>query len=97
MSSQNRVVVECCVQPLGGQFHAIALDARKADFQLVAIGANGLDLDRLAWRLRRGHDRFRREVEGDAQDIGIFHVEEPLLIQIVGLAAEGATDNLLAK
>ena len=51
---QDRVVVELGGQPLLGQFDPVALDAREADFQRVALGAHGLDLDGLARRLRRG-------------------------------------------
>ena len=55
----------------------------------------------LARRLGRRNDRLRREVEGNAENIGVFHVEEPFigsfLVQIVRLATQRAPDHLLAK
>jgi hypothetical protein len=51
--------------------------------------------------LRGSDDRFGREVEGNAENVGIFDVEEALVgalfIQLVGLAAQGAADDLLAQ
>ena len=98
---KDGVVVEVGCQPLLRQLDAIALDAGKADFERVALGADGLDLNRLARRLRRGDDRLRREVEGNAEDVGVFHVEQSLVrsffVQLVGLAAQRATNNLLAQ
>ena len=76
---QDGVVVEVGGQPFLRQFDAIAFDARKADFESVALGAHGLDLNRLARRLRRRDDRLRGEVEGNAEDVGIFDVEQALL------------------
>ena len=73
---QDRVVVEVGGQPFLGQFDPIAFDAREADFERVALGPHGLDLDGLARRLRRGDDRLGREVEGNAEDVGVFDVEQ---------------------
>ena len=73
---QDRVVVEVGGQPLLGQLDAIALDAREADFQRVAVGAHGLDLDGLARRLRRSDDGLGGEVEGNAEDVGVLDVEQ---------------------
>ena len=75
---QDRVVVEVGRQPFLGQFDAIAFDAREADFESVAVGPDGLDLDGLARRLRRRDDRLGGEIEGNAEDVGIFDVEEAL-------------------
>ena len=94
---QDGVLVEVGCQPLLGQFDAVAFDAREADFERVALGADRLDLDRLARRLRRRDDRLGREVEGNAEDVGVFDVEEALLVQVVGLAAQRAADDLLAQ
>src|SRR4029077_19316984 len=73
------------------QFHTIALDAEKSDFESIALGAYGLDLNRLSWRLRRGDDRLRREVEGNAEDVGVLYVEESFIrsffVQLIGLTA----------
>ena len=94
---QDRVVVEVGGQPFLGQLDAVAFDAREADFQCVALGAHGLDLDGLARRLRRRDDRLGGEVEGNAEDVGIFDIEQALLVQLVGLAAQRAADDLLAE
>ena len=94
---QHGIVVELCGQPLFGQFDPIAGDAGKADFQVVAFGAHRLDLDGFPGRLGRRHDRLGGEVEGNAQDIGVFHVEQVLLVEVVGLAAQGAADDLFAE
>ena len=94
---QDGVVVELGGQPLLGQFDAIALDAREADFEGIALGPHGLDLDRLARRLRRRDDRLGGEVEGNAEDVGVFDVEQALFVQVVGLAAQRAADHLLAQ
>ena len=67
------------VEPFLRQLDAIALDAREADFECVALGPHGLDLDRLARRLRRSDDRLGREVEGNAEHVGIFDIEEACL------------------
>ena len=75
---QDRVVVEVGRQPFLGQLDAVAFDAREADFEGVAIGADGLDLNRLARRLRRRNDRLGGEVEGNAEDVGVFDVEQSL-------------------
>jgi hypothetical protein len=54
-------------------------------------------MDRLARLLRRGDDRLRVEVERDAEDVGVFDVEESFLVDVVGLAAKRAADDLLAE
>ena len=94
---QDRVVVEVGGEAFLGQLDAIAFDAGEADFERVALRAHGLDLNRLARRLRRGDDRLGREVEGNAEDVGVFDVEQPFLVQVVGLAAQRAADDLLAQ
>ena len=94
---QDGIVVEFGGEPFLRQFDAVAFDAREADFERVALGPHGLDLDRLARRLRRRDDRLGREVEGNAEDVGVFDVEEPFFVQVVGLAAQGAADDLLAQ
>ncbi len=75
---QDRVVVEVGGEPLLRQLDAVAFDAREADFERVALRAHGLDLNRLARRLRRGDDGLGGEVEGNAEDVGVFDVEEAL-------------------
>ena len=94
---QDGVVVEVGGQPFLRQLDAIAFDAGKADFERVALRAHGLDLNGLARRLRRGDDRLGREVEGNAEHVGIFDIEQTFFVQVVGLAAQGAADDLLAQ
>src|SRR5207253_661220 len=61
----------------------------------------GFHLNRLARRLWRGDDRLCREVEGDAEDVGIFHVEQsfirPFFVQLIRLTAQRTTNNLLTQ
>ena len=45
---------------------------------------------------RRDH-RLGGEVERDAEHVGVFDVEQALLVEIVGLAAQRAADDLLAQ
>ncbi len=94
---EDRVVVELGRKPFLGQLDAVAFDAWEADLERVALGAHGLDLDRFARRLRRCDDGLGREVEWNAEDVGILDVEQAFFVQIVGLAAECAADDLLAK
>ena len=82
---------------LGRQVSAIAADAREDDLQRRAL------LDRVDAR-----DRFRRgglgdlrrggEVERDAHDVGVLDIEKAGLgVEIIGLAAQAAPDDLLAQ
>ena len=64
---------------------------------MIAFGAHGFDLDGLAGRLWGRHHWFGREVERHPQDVGVFDVEQALLIEVVGLAAQGAANHLLAQ
>ena len=73
---QHRVVIELCGEPLFRQFDPISRNTREADFQGIAFGTNGLDLNGLAGRLRRGDDRLRGEIERNPQHVRIFDVEE---------------------
>ena len=94
---QHGVVIELGGEPFLRQFDPIACHTGKADFEGIAVGTNGLDLDGLAGRLRRRNHRLGGEVEGDAQHIGIFDVEQVLFVEVVGLAAQGTADDLLAQ
>ena len=94
---QGRVLVERRRQPLLGQFDAVPLHARKADFACIALRRDRPDLDRLARRLRRGDHRAGREVERDAEHVGVLDVEQVLFIQVVGLPAQRPADDLLAQ
>ena len=97
VSSRIESSLNSAFEPFLGQFDAVALDAREADFERVALRPHGLDLNRLARRLRRSDDRLGGEVERNAEDVGIFDVEQPFFVQVVGLAAQGAADDLLAQ
>ena len=94
---QDRVVVEVGGQPLLRQLDAIALDARESGFRARRARGGRLDLDGLARRLGRGDDRLGGEVERDAEDVGVLDVEEAFFVQVVGLAAQRAADDLLAQ
>ena len=56
----------------------------------------------MTWIVSRGGcggaiDRLGGEVERDAEDVGVLDVEQAVLVQVVGLAAERAADDLLAE
>jgi hypothetical protein len=91
------VVVKVGGQPFLGQLHAIAFDAGEADFEGVALGADRFDLNRLARRLRRCNDRLRREVEGNAEDVGVFHIEKPFFVLFVRHATQRPSNDLLTQ
>ena len=55
--------------------------------EVSALGPHGFDLNRVTRRLGRGDNRLGGEVEGNAQHVGVFDVEEAFVIKIVGLAA----------
>jgi hypothetical protein len=42
-------------------------------------------------------NRDPSEVEGNAEDVGVFDVEEIIDVELVGLAAKSAADDLLAE
>ena len=94
---ENGVGIEVGRQPFVRQLDAVALDAREADLERIALGAHGLDLNGLAWRLRRRHHRLGREVERNAEDVRVFNVEQSLVVEVVGLAPQRASDDLLAQ
>jgi len=94
---QDGVVVEVGGQPFLGQLHAIAFDAWEADFEVVALGAHRLDLHRLTRWLWRSNDRLRSEIEGNAEDIRVFHIEQPFFVLFVRHATQRTPNDLLAK
>ena len=97
VSSSTESLLNVGGQPFLGQFNAVALDAGEADFQVIALGVHGFDLDGLAGRLWGRHHWFGGEVERHPQDVGVFDVEQALLIEVVGLSAQGAANHLLAQ
>ena len=94
---QDRIVGEGGVEAFLRKFNAVAFDTREADFQGVTFGTHGLDLNGFARKLRRGDDRFGSEIEGDTEHVGILDIEEAFFVEVVGLAAQGAADDLFAK
>ena len=54
-------------------------------------------MDRFAGWLRRGDHGLGGEIKRNAQHVGIFDVEAVFLIQIVGQAAQGTANHLLAQ
>ncbi len=94
---EGRIAAELGHQPFFRQFDAVAFDTRKDDLQRVALRAHGLDLYRLARRLRLGDDRLGGEVEGNAEHVGVFDVEQAFFIEFVRLAAQRPTDDLLTQ
>ena len=94
---ERRVVVERCVHVLFGQFHAVALDAREADLAGIPLRGDRPDGYRRARLRLLGHHRLGGKVERDAEHVGVFDVEHAVFVQIVGLAAQGAANHLLAQ
>jgi hypothetical protein len=94
---EHRVGAERRRQPLARQLDAITVRARKANLQVIPIRTNSPDLYRLLRRRRRRDHGFGCEVERHAEDVGVLGVEEPFLVEVVGLAAERAADHLLAQ
>ena len=85
---QCRIGGEGRLQALLRQLDAVAGDAREADFAGIALRRDGLDLYGLAGRLWRCDHGLRREVEGDAEHVGIFDGEHAVIVQLVGLPAQ---------
>jgi hypothetical protein len=94
---QYGVFREVGCQALLWQLDSIPGHAGEADLEFIALRADSLDLDGLPRRLRRGDDGLGREVEGDAKHIGVFDVEQFLLVQVVGLPPQGPADDLFAE
>ena len=79
------------------QFHAVALHPRKANLAGVASGVIALTatvsrgfgcLAGTGWAVKSN---------GNTEHVGVLDVEQGLLVQIVGLAAQGAAHHLLAQ
>ena len=47
--------------------------------------------------MRGRDDGFGVEVEGDAENVGVFDVEEIVVVQVIRLAAERAADDLFTE
>ena len=94
---QHGVGVERGRESLGRQLHAVALDARETNLQMVPVRPHRLHLHRLSRRLRRGDDRLGGEVERDAEDVGVLDVEQIVFVELVRLAPQRAADHLFAE
>ena len=94
---ENGIGAEGGREALLGQFDAVAFDTRELDVEAVSLQAHGFDLNRLTRRLRGRDNGLGREVEGNAENVCVFDVEETLVIEVVGLAAQRASDDLFAE
>ena len=93
---QQRVGGKCRAQLFVRQLDAVAGHAGEGDLQRLAR-PHGVHAHRLGRLGRLDHHGLGGEVEGDAEDVGIFGVEHFFVIQLVGLAAQGAADDLLTE
>ena len=91
------VLGEVGLELAGQLLGAVATDAGETDFQLVALRADGFDVQALYRWLGWGDDGFGSEVKGDAEDVGVLHVELSIVVELVVAAAEGAADYLFAE
>src|SRR5260370_870725 len=71
----NGIVIERGGEALVGQFDSVAGNARETYLEGVAVGADGLHLDRFTRRLHWGDDRFSGEIERNTEYVGVFDVE----------------------
>ena len=71
--------------------------AGKRISQASRSGVNRPDRNGFARLRLPGDDRLGGEVERDAEHVGVFDVEHAVFVQIVGLAAQGAANYLLAQ
>ena len=94
---KRRVGGELSGETFLGQLNSITFNTWELDFQSVAFGPHSLDLDGFTGRLWRRHNRFSCEIEWYAEDIGIFHVEQAFLVEVVRLPAQGAADDLFTQ
>jgi hypothetical protein len=87
--STRRSVRELGPQPL-------TLDSREGDLQGLPV----LRRPHPGRRFRRhglGHHGLCREVEGNAEDVGVLDREQPIRVELVGLPAQRAADHLVAE
>ena len=93
---QHGICIELCRQTLVGQLNPVALHAGELNLQCVAV-LLCTHLYRLTRRLGLGDHRLGGEVKRDTQHVGVFDVEKAFLVQVVGLAAQGAANHLFAQ
>ena len=80
---EQGVTLELGRESLFGQFDPIPLHPRKGDFESIAIRPNSVHPDRLSGFNRRRNDRLCREVEWDAENVGILDIQPLFLVEIV--------------
>ena len=83
-------------QPFLRQLDAVAGHAREDDFERCAL-LYGLHARCLLGRLDGRHLGLGRKVEGNAHDVGILHVEQVAVVQLIGIAAQSTPDDLFAE
>ena len=95
--TERRVGAEFGGEASVGQFDAVAFDTREADFERVAFGPHGANADGWPGRFGRRDDGLGGEVERDAENVGVFDGQQPVFVEVVGLAAQAAPDDLFTK
>ncbi|OQB36386.1 MAG: hypothetical protein BWY09_01948 [Candidatus Hydrogenedentes bacterium ADurb.Bin179] len=82
---QNGIVIKFGGETFCGKFHTVPLNPWEPNLQGITLRPDCPDVYGFA-RGDGGRDhRFGREIEGDAEHIGIFNVEEIDFVQVVGL------------
>ena len=91
----DRVAIERRGQPFLGQFDAVALHTGEADFQVIALGTHGFDLDGLARRLWGRDYRSGGEVERHPRTSAYSTLNRPSSLRGYPKISLGTTVNLL--
>ena len=91
------VVVKHRTKLCVGQHHAVALHPGEANLQRVTLGLHRFDLHGFARRCGFDDGGLGVEVKGNAQHVCVFDVEQALPVEMVGLAAQRAANDLLAQ
>ena len=89
--------VKLAIEVLPGRVFPVSGHPRESYLQVVPIRPDGMYLHGLSAWPGSDHHRTGGEVEGDTQHVGVFHVEQAVIVQIVRLATQSATDHLLAQ
>ena len=94
--NQFRVRREICLQLFFGQVYPVADDAREDHLQRRPL-LHRRNACQLLWWLDGCDLGLRRKVERDAHDVGVLDIEQSIVIQVIGVAAQTATDDLFAE
>ena len=92
-----RIVGELRSELFLGRIGAIAGSPGEPDFKMVSFWAYRLDLHRLARLLWLNHDRPRREVERHTEHVSVLDIEEVIVVEVVGLSTQCASNYLLTE